>query len=78
MLSSPWPSFLAPKTPAPPLAKSPKSTSSREENSSFAQEGNDVTMLPDGRFAVAPEGNYGSLARINFAKSLDGKWKTTL
>lgn len=34
-------------------------------------------MLPDGRFAVAPEGNYGSLARINFAKSPDGKWKTT-
>lgn len=48
----------------------------REENA-FAQEGNDVTMLPDGRFAVAPEGNYGSLARINFAKSPDGKWKTT-
>ncbi|MDP9833204.1 bifunctional metallophosphatase/5'-nucleotidase [Trueperella abortisuis] len=48
----------------------------REENS-FAQEGNDVTTLPDGRFAVAPEGNYGSLARINFIKNADGTWRAT-
>lgn len=48
----------------------------REENS-FAQEGNDVTTLPDGRFAVAPEGNYGSLARINFIKNTDGTWRAT-
>ncbi|MGV9181781.1 bifunctional metallophosphatase/5'-nucleotidase [Arcanobacterium canis] len=48
----------------------------REENS-FAQEGNDVTVLPDGRFAVAPEGNYGSLARINFATTAQGKWVAT-
>ncbi|WP_300049086.1 5'-nucleotidase C-terminal domain-containing protein, partial [Trueperella sp.] len=48
----------------------------REENA-FAQEGNDVTTLPDGRFAVAPEGNYGSLARINFIKNADGTWRAT-
>ncbi|WP_311777305.1 bifunctional metallophosphatase/5'-nucleotidase [Trueperella abortisuis] len=48
----------------------------REENA-FAQEGNDVTTLPDGRFAVAPEGNYGSLARINFIKNTDGTWRAT-
>ncbi|MFC5281603.1 bifunctional metallophosphatase/5'-nucleotidase [Arcanobacterium canis] len=48
----------------------------REENS-FAQEGNDITMLPDGRFAVAPEGNYGSLARINFAQTEQGRWVAT-
>ncbi len=48
----------------------------REENA-FAQEGNDVTTLPDGRFAVAPEGNYGSLARINFIKNTEGTWRAT-
>ena len=48
----------------------------REENA-FAQEDNDVTTLPDGRFAVAPEGNYGSLARINFIKNADGTWRAT-
>lgn len=48
----------------------------REENS-FAQEGNDVSVLPDGRFTVAPEGNYGSLARIDIAKTADGAWSVT-
>ncbi|KTF04223.1 Trifunctional nucleotide phosphoesterase protein YfkN precursor [Trueperella bernardiae] len=48
----------------------------REENA-FAQEGNDITALPDGRFAVAPEGNYGSLARIDFFKNDDGTWRAT-
>lgn len=43
----------------------------REENEA-KQEGNDVTMLPDGRFAVAPEGNYGSVARIDFVRGADG------
>ncbi|QRV02202.1 bifunctional metallophosphatase/5'-nucleotidase [Arcanobacterium phocisimile] len=48
----------------------------REENE-FKQEGNDVTRLDDGRFAVATEGNYGSIARIDFERNEQNKWVAT-
>lgn len=33
------------------------------------QEGNDLTTLPDGRIIVAPEGNYGTVERIDFVRA---------
>lgn len=67
---------LAPKTPSA-SKRSPQIDVVLREKTPLHKGQPDVTMLPDGRFAVAPRATTARSHASILPKSLDGKWKAT-
>lgn len=56
----------------------PQITVLLREESGFDQEGHELDTLDGGRVVVGPEGNYGSLERIDLVPGPDGTWSASV